>query len=78
MLGDINVAVKDCTLSEDLTPFLLLLLDDCEEEGLTYLCRLRPIDPVTIQNFSTAKKYSTIAHRPYYGLTIASNASKLL
>ena len=48
MLGDINVAVKDCTLSEDLTPFLLLLLDDCEEEGLTYVCRLRPIDPVTI------------------------------
>ena len=48
MLGDINVAVKDCTLSEDLTPFLLLLLDDCEEEGLTNLCRLRPIDPVTI------------------------------
>ena len=56
MLGDTNVAVKDRPLSEDSTAFLLLLLDDVEEESLTYLCRLLPIDPVTILVFSLAKK----------------------
>ena len=48
MLGDINVAVNDRPLSEDLTAFLLLLLDDTEEESLTYRCRLLSTDPVMI------------------------------
>ena len=55
MLEDINDAVKDRPPSADLAAFLLLLSDDGEEESLTYLWRLLPIDPVTIYIFSIAK-----------------------